>query len=66
MVSLQTSPGKNADGLKDSNSNIRQLKEFAVSIISQSFLEAANYTAVDSPYDVDEWKLAGLTKRASE
>lgn len=66
MVSVQTSPSKNADGLKDTNSNIRQMKEFACSIISETFLEAMNYTSIDAPYEVDEWKLAGLTKRKSE
>lgn len=50
----------------DTNLNIKNLKEFAVSIISEPFLEAANYTAVDAPAGVDEWALSGLTKRESE
>lgn len=50
----------------DTNLNIKNLKEFAVSIISEPFLEAANYTAVDAPTGVDEWALSGLTKRESE
>jgi hypothetical protein len=37
-----------------------------VSIISEPFLEAANYTSIDAPNEVDEWKLSGLTKRKSE
>lgn len=50
----------------DTNHNIKTTKEFAVSIISEPFLEASNYTAIDAPGDVDEWKLSGLTKRRSE
>lgn len=37
-----------------------------MSIISEPFLEAANYTSIDAPYDVDEWKLSGLTQRQSQ
>lgn len=65
MVSVQTST-KNADGYKDTNSNIHSMKEFCCSIISETFLEAMNYTSIDAPFEVDEWKLAGLTKRTSE
>jgi flavin reductase (DIM6/NTAB) family NADH-FMN oxidoreductase RutF len=52
--------------LVDTNSNIKNTKEFCVSIISEPFLEASNYTAIDAPYDVDEWKLSGLTQRPSQ
>ncbi|RSH86027.1 uncharacterized protein EHS24_004226 [Apiotrichum porosum] len=62
MISVSTKGG----ALKDTNLNIKNLKEFAVSIISEPFLEAANYTAVDAPAGVDEWALSGLTKRESE
>lgn len=41
-------------------------KQFCCSIISEPFLEAANYTSIDAPYGTDEWALAGLTKRKSE
>ncbi|WVQ97205.1 hypothetical protein IAU59_004315 [Kwoniella sp. CBS 9459] len=64
MVSITR--GKHEDGWKDTNHNIRTTKEFCVSIISEPFLEAANYTAIDAPYDVDEWALSGLTQRKSE
>lgn len=50
----------------DTNSNIKNSKEFCVSIISEPFLEASNYTSIDAPYDVDEWKLSGLTQRSSQ
>ena len=52
--------------MTDTNSNIKNTKEFCVSIISEPFLEASNYTSIDAPYDVDEWKLSGLTQRSSQ
>jgi len=79
MVSISTSATSVApDGIKgemlipvranlpDTPHNIKRTKEFTVSIISEPFLEAANYTSVDCPPDVDEWTLAGLTKRPSK
>jgi hypothetical protein len=50
----------------DTSSNIDELKEFCCSIISEPFLEAANYTSIDAPLGVEEWALSGLTKRPSE
>lgn len=38
---------------------------FTVNIISEPFIEAANYTSIDAPPNVDEWKLSGLTPVAS-
>jgi len=55
-----------ADGQSDTSHNIKETKEFCVSIISETFVEASNYTAIDAPDDVDEWKLSGLTQRKSE
>ncbi|KAH9819981.1 hypothetical protein DFH28DRAFT_885757 [Melampsora americana] len=46
---------------KDTSVNIRQTKEFVVNIISEPFIEAANYTSINSPEGVSEWKLSGLT-----
>lgn len=34
---------------------------FTVNIISEPFVDAANYTSIDVPTQVDEWKLSGLT-----
>ncbi|RSH80777.1 hypothetical protein EHS25_007113 [Saitozyma podzolica] len=65
MISIQAS-AKNSNGLKDTSSNIDELKEFCCSIISEPFLEAANYTSIDAPLGVEEWALSGLTKRSSE
>jgi flavin reductase (DIM6/NTAB) family NADH-FMN oxidoreductase RutF len=52
--------------LADTSNNIRETKEFCCSIISETFLEAANYTSIDAPSGVEEWSLSGLTKRKSE
>ncbi|KIL66277.1 hypothetical protein M378DRAFT_75336 [Amanita muscaria Koide BX008] len=50
---------------KDTRENILATKEFTVSIISEPFVEAANSTSVESPAEVDEWVLSGLTMAAS-
>lgn len=50
---------------KDTAVNIRKTKEFVVNIISEPFIEAANFTSMDSPEGVSEWKLSGLTPQAS-
>ncbi|EGG01880.1 uncharacterized protein MELLADRAFT_53476 [Melampsora larici-populina 98AG31] len=50
---------------KDTAVNIRKTKEFVVNIISEPFVEAANFTSMDSPAGVSEWKLSGLTPQAS-
>jgi len=34
---------------------------FTVNLISEPFIEAANYTCIDAPADIDEWALSGLT-----
>ncbi|KAK1927731.1 hypothetical protein DB88DRAFT_45866 [Papiliotrema laurentii] len=66
VVSVQGGSKKHADGFKDTNHNVKETKEFCVSIISEPFLEAANYTSIDAPNDISEWKLSGLTQRPSE
>lgn len=47
---------------KDSCANILTSKEFTVNLISHPWVEAANWTAVDAPGDIDEWIGSGLTK----
>lgn len=32
-----------------------------MNIISEAFVDAANYTSIDVPSEVDEWELSGLT-----
>jgi flavin reductase (DIM6/NTAB) family NADH-FMN oxidoreductase RutF len=77
MVSVMAS-ATNSNGLKgtcytdlvadpvDTAKNVRDTGEFCCSIISETFMEAASYTSIDSPADVEEWALAGLTKRVSQ
>jgi len=52
-------------GLKDTARNIMTTKEFTVNIISHPWVENANSTSIDTPADVSEWPLSGLTKEAS-
>ena len=47
---------------KDSLKNILDTKEFVVNIISEWFIEAANYTSIDAPAEISEWDLTGLTQ----
>lgn len=49
------------DKPKDSLRNILETEELTINIISEWFIEAANYCAVNSPYGVNEWELSGLT-----
>lgn len=46
---------------KDTCTNILETGELTISIISEWFLEAANYCAIPAPSDIDEWELSGLT-----
>lgn len=52
--------------LKETCQNILDTKEFVANIISESFVEAANYTSIDAPAEVSEWALSGLTPVASK
>ncbi|GAA5859593.1 hypothetical protein JCM8547_006155 [Rhodosporidiobolus lusitaniae] len=54
------------DELKGTCENILETKEFSTNIISEPFVEAANYTSIDAPKGVSEWPLSGLTPVASE
>ncbi|KAF2400572.1 hypothetical protein EJ06DRAFT_537559 [Trichodelitschia bisporula] len=44
----------------DSLTNVLETREMCISIISDWFLEAANFTSVNTPPHVEEWALAGL------
>ncbi|KAF2726759.1 hypothetical protein EJ04DRAFT_557799 [Polyplosphaeria fusca] len=46
---------------KDSLSNLAATKECTLNIISEDFIEAANYTSLNCPPDVSEWAFSGLT-----
>jgi flavin reductase (DIM6/NTAB) family NADH-FMN oxidoreductase RutF len=57
--------GNRPSGRKDTSDNILELREFCVSLISEPFVEAANYAAIDAPEGQSEWPLTGLTQRES-
>ncbi|WVN85564.1 uncharacterized protein L203_100712 [Cryptococcus depauperatus CBS 7841] len=65
MISVAT--GKLPRDLKDTSQNIKEIRESCVFILSEPFLKAANFTSLDSSYDVDEWALfsLGRTVRSS-
>jgi flavin reductase (DIM6/NTAB) family NADH-FMN oxidoreductase RutF len=46
---------------KDTARNILETGELTINIISEWFVEAANFCSTNSPSAVDEWKLSGLT-----
>ncbi|KAK4155173.1 hypothetical protein C8A00DRAFT_31970 [Chaetomidium leptoderma] len=48
---------------KDSLRNLHERGECVINIISESFIEAANSTSVNTPYGVSEWAVSGLTPR---
>src|SRR4051812_4610108 len=60
-VSVNTKSGSP----KDTARNIMQTKEFTVNIISEAFVEAANFTSVEAPEEIDEWIGSGLTREPS-
>lgn len=64
MFSLSFS-GRN-ETTKDTCRNVRETGELTISLISEWFIEAANYTCINAPGDVDEWVLSGLTPLDSE
>ncbi|KAK9448658.1 uncharacterized protein V1518DRAFT_417841 [Limtongia smithiae] len=46
---------------KDTARNVLETGELTINVISEWFVEAANFTSINSPPGVDEWKLCGLT-----
>ncbi|KAH6914063.1 flavoprotein oxygenase [Coprinopsis sp. MPI-PUGE-AT-0042] len=63
MLSLSLDLPKRDHGTRE---NIISTREFTVNIVDETFIEAANATAVASPTYVDEWMLTGLTKVPSK
>ena len=61
-VSISSQPD---GGLKDTAHNIKATKQFTVNIISEPFIENANITSLNSPANVSEWEISGLTKEPS-
>lgn len=50
-----------AEQAKHSLHNLHETGECTINIISEHYLEAANYTSINAPYGVSEWALSGLT-----
>ncbi|KAK6344124.1 hypothetical protein TWF696_007769 [Orbilia brochopaga] len=46
---------------KDTLQNILDTGELVINVISEWFLEAANYTSIDAPHGTSEFALSGLT-----
>jgi flavin reductase (DIM6/NTAB) family NADH-FMN oxidoreductase RutF len=59
--------GTQADqpGTKDSLRNVLDTKECVINIISEHFLEAANFTCINAPYGVSEFAVSGLHQAPS-
>ncbi|KAL7272658.1 hypothetical protein RUND412_004530 [Rhizina undulata] len=50
---------------KDTCKNLLETGECTINMISEWFVEAANYTATNAPHGVSEWALSGLTQAPS-
>lgn len=64
IFTLGFSGGKGSP--KDTCRNILDTGELTINIISEWFVEAANFCSTNSPPGIDEWKLSGLTPLESE
>eukprot|EP00980_Cylindrotheca_fusiformis_P029270 scaffold22788_cov215-Cylindrotheca_fusiformis.AAC.2 len=64
MIAIGFSRGRGQK--KDSLVNILESKEFAVNIISEWYLDAANHSCGNFPPDVDEFVESGMTKGSCE
>ncbi|KAK9893447.1 hypothetical protein P389DRAFT_175512 [Cystobasidium minutum MCA 4210] len=51
---------------KDAVNHIKATGEFVVNMISEPFVEAANFSSMDCPPEVSEWDLTGLTPVPSD
>ncbi|KAF2011160.1 flavo protein-like protein oxygenase [Aaosphaeria arxii CBS 175.79] len=51
---------------KDTLRNLLDTKEAVVNIISEEFVEAANFTSINAPEGISEWPLSGLTPAKSK
>ncbi|KAF2495862.1 hypothetical protein BU16DRAFT_538486 [Lophium mytilinum] len=50
----------------DSLRNVLESGECCISLVSDWFIEAANYTSINTPPHLSEWELAGLSPVASQ
>lgn len=54
-----------ASALKDTSRHVLSTRECVINLVSEHFVEAANYTSIDAPSGVSEWTLSGLTPAPS-
>jgi flavin reductase (DIM6/NTAB) family NADH-FMN oxidoreductase RutF len=48
------------DNAKDTLKNLLETKECTINIITEEYIEAANYTAINAPAGISEWSFSGL------
>ena len=58
--------GERPEMRKDTLRNIEETGEFVINVVSDAIAAAANLTAAEVPFGVDEFPLSGLTPIASE
>ncbi|KAH8674256.1 flavoprotein oxygenase [Xylariales sp. PMI_506] len=51
---------------KDTQRNLAETGECVINVVSDHFVEAANATSLDIPYETSEWGLSGLNGAPSE
>ena len=65
VISFSCIRSSTSAGDKDTARNIRATKGFTVNIISEPWIQQANMCCIDSPPDVSEWSMSGLTREPS-
>lgn len=53
------------DRAKDTLRNLTETGEAVINIITEEYVEAANFTSINAPEGVSEWAFSGLTPRKS-
>lgn len=61
VIGFSARPGRS----KDTQRNLEETGECVISMLSEHFVEAANATSLDVPYETSEWGLSGLTAKDS-
>jgi flavin reductase (DIM6/NTAB) family NADH-FMN oxidoreductase RutF len=54
------------DKAKDTLKNLLDTKECVINIITEEYIEAANYTSINAPVGVSEWSFSGLHAEKSK
>jgi flavin reductase (DIM6/NTAB) family NADH-FMN oxidoreductase RutF len=54
------------DKAKDTLKNLVDTKEAVINIITEEYIEAANYTSINAPHNVSEWAFSGLHAEKSK